>query len=133
MKTDFIEVVALALRSRSDGTYLLAQRKAGDSGAGLWEFPGGKIESTETQAAALMREIEEELGVLLTRDSLSHLASNEHNYGERKIRLHLWLCEVAQKPQITLIDHQAIVWVRPSEMGKLTLSEADKPFISLLK
>lgn len=132
-KNEFIEVVALALHDKSDGTYLLAQRQSGGSGCGEWEFPGGKVENGETQSAALVREIQEELGITLDVDHLIFLGRNEHSYGVKQIRIHLWLCEIEMKPTFRLVDHQAALWLRPEQIDRFALSEADRPFLSLLK
>lgn len=127
-----IEVVALALRSSTDGKYLLARRGPGGSGKGCWEFPGGKIEFGETQKQALQREIREELFFDLTAYELRFIGENTHQYETRKVKIYLWGAEVDEHPRFHLIDHDQMDWFKVKEMKEVNLSDADKYFISLL-
>ncbi len=132
-KPKIISVVALALRHRPTGQFMLARRGPFESGAGQWEFPGGKIDAGETPQQALHREIQEELSFDLSPYSSVFIGSNLHRYPDKEIKLGLWFVEVDEKPEFTLIDHDQIVWLKPSEIIESDLSEGDKPFISLIK
>lgn len=132
-KPRLISVVALALRHRPTGQFMLARRGPLESGAGQWEFPGGKIEAGETSQQALIREIQEELSFDLSRHGLTRIGRNQHRYPDKEIELELWLAEVDVKPDFVLIDHDQTVWLLPSDMKESDLSEGDKPFISLIK
>lgn len=127
-----LEVVALALQRKSDGCYLLAKRSLGSSGAGQWEFPGGKIELGETQTDALVREIQEELSIVIRAQDLHFVASHEFQYPLKKIRLHLWTAIVTDTPLVQLTEHDEITWRRPLEMMDLGISGADIYFINKL-
>lgn len=112
---------------------MLARRGPLESGAGQWEFPGGKIEAGETPQHALRREIQEELSFDLSPYSPVFIGRNLHRYPDKEIELGLWLVEVDEKPDFTLIDHDQTVWLRPSEIRESDLSDGDKPFILLIK
>lgn len=127
-----IEVVALALRNTINGRFLLARRKAGGSGAGEWEFPGGKLEAGESPQAALVREIQEELCFDLSSYALVRIGDYVHDYSGRLIKIELWLAEVAFSPEFQLVDHDEVNWYELSQMSEVNLSEGDKAFISLL-
>ena len=127
-----IEVVALAMQLTENGTYLLARRGPDESGAGKWEFPGGKIESGETQQQALVREIQEELNLQIQPSELVYLGQNFHAYPSADILIFLWKLQVDKKPQMQLLDHDMTAWLQPAEMQEISLSPGDKPFISLL-
>lgn len=127
-----VEVVALALQNTMDKKYLLARRGPGGSGAGCWEFPGGKIEPGETQKQALCREILEELAFELDPQGLFYVGVNEHAYGSRKVRIFLFRSEVNTRPAFRLLDHDLAEWYRADELKEINLSEADKSFISLI-
>lgn len=129
-----IEVVALALRSSADGKYLLARRGPGGSGAGAWEFPGGKIETGESQKQALRREILEELSFDIAPYDLCYIGSNLHHYSNSNtnIRIYLWRAEAKDKPIFKLVDHDSAKWYSINEIKEIDLSEADMYFISLI-
>lgn len=127
-----VEVVALALQNTTDKKYLLARRGPGGSGAGCWEFPGGKIEPGETQVQALCREISEELAFELNPQRLSYVGENEHAYGSRKVRIFLFRSEVDYRPEFRLLDHDLTEWFQVDQLKEINLSEADKSFISLI-
>ncbi len=127
-----IEVVALALQNTTDKKYLLARRGPEGSGAGCWEFPGGKIEPGETQVQALCREILEELDFVLDPQRLIYVGENEHDYGSRKVRIYLWRCKVNYQPEFRLLDHDLAEWYEVGQLKEINLSEADKAFISLI-
>lgn len=132
IKSPRVEVVALALRHLPDGKYLLARRGPGGTGAGFWEFPGGKIEPGETQKEALRREILEELSFDLASLELSFIGENVHSYDNRDIKIYLWKAKVAKRPTFKLVDHDIFKWCSVDEIKEIKLSEADKYFISLI-
>ncbi|MBY0451997.1 MAG: (deoxy)nucleoside triphosphate pyrophosphohydrolase [Bdellovibrionaceae bacterium] len=132
-KPRLISVVALALRHRPTGQFMLARRGPLESGAGQWEFPGGKVEDGETSQQALIREIQEELSFDLSPFEQTLIGRNRHRYPDKEIELELWLVEVDAKPDFILIDHDQTRWLLPSDMKESDLSDGDKPFISLIK
>ncbi|AML58362.1 5-methyl-dCTP pyrophosphohydrolase [Serratia rubidaea] len=123
MKT--IDVVA-AIIAR-DGKILLAQRDAQSDQAGLWEFPGGKVESGESQPQALARELAEELGIEAAIGS--YVASNSRQTGERLIRLHAWRVDTF-RGELQQRCHSALVWVEPQQAGAYPLAPADIPLLA---
>lgn len=127
-----VEVVALALQNITDKKYLLARRGPGGSGAGFWEFPGGKIELGETQVQALCREILEELAFVLDPQKLAYVGKNEHAFGNRKVLIFLFRYEVNYRPEFRLLDHDRAEWYLADQLKEINLSEADKSFISLI-
>ena len=132
MASSPVEVVALALKRKFDGRYMLARRNPNSSGAGNLEFPGGKIESGEDGPQALVREIFEEFSYQIQIDCLIYIASHEYSYPNKVIRLHLWQLEIQEVPDFILIDHDKIEWCLPSEMHRLKISPADIFFINRL-
>lgn len=128
-----IEVVALALLNKATSKYMLARRGPAESGAGDWEFPGGKIEAGETQIQALEREIMEELHFDLRPYKLRFIGENLHKYPLRDIKIYLWAAEIDFNPNFVLVDHDEVGWYDISDIEKINLTEGDKFFISLLK
>lgn len=127
-----IEVVALALLS-ADGRFMLARRGPAGSGAGEWEFPGGKIEAGETEEAALCREILEELQFDLGPYSKRKIAENLHRYPQKTVRIHLWAVELkGENPDFVLSDHDQVEWYRCAEMAALRMSPGDLSFVEVL-
>jgi 8-oxo-dGTP diphosphatase len=124
-------VVAAALVAES-GRILLQQRAPGRSMAGLWEFPGGKVEEGETPEAALVRELEEELGIALDEASLVPACFASAFVGERHMTLLLYFCRNWQgEPQP--LDASALLWATISEMRELAMPPADAPLVDLLE
>ncbi|WP_380785845.1 (deoxy)nucleoside triphosphate pyrophosphohydrolase [Sphingomonas sp. R86521] len=125
-----LPVVAAALVDR-DGRVLLQQRPEGKSLAGLWEFPGGKVEAGETPEVALIRELEEELGIAVPHACLAPGAFASAPLGDRHLLLLLY---IARKwvgvPRA--LEATALKWVRPAEMYALPMPPADRPLIGLL-
>ena len=130
--SSIIEVVALALQRKVDNRYMIARRGPGGSGAGFWEFPGGKIETGETQPQALIREIFEEFSFLLETKDLQFIDQNIHEYSGKKISLYLWTCQLMTIPNMKLVDHDDIAWCNPNEMRDYNISLGDVYFISKL-
>ena len=130
--SSIIEVVALALQRTSDNRFMLAKRGPNETGAGYWEFPGGKIERGETQRQALVREIGEELSFVIKPELLELVSTNDHQYGAKVFRIFLWKYKVAADPLVTLVDHDQIIWCDPFEMRALKVSAGDLTFIEKL-
>lgn len=127
---DLMPVVAVALID-SAGRVLVAQRPEGKEHAGLWEFPGGKIEPGESPESALVRELAEELGIAVDPASLSPLTFGSESRGRRHLLLLLYRC-TAWDGEPRAIDAAAIRWVAPAELAALDMPPADRPFISIL-
>ena len=127
-----IKVVALAMKHSVTGFFMLARRAPNSSGAGQWEFPGGKIELNETNEQALVREINEELSFDLTGLNFKFIAENIHDYGNRKIQIILYFVEVEEQPKFVLLDHDRLDWFDLKNIESLNLSFGDKYFIPLL-
>ncbi len=124
-------VVAAALVD-ADGRVLLQQRPPGKQMAGLWEFPGGKVEPGETPEAALIRELDEELGISVAASCLAPATFASAPLGDRHLLLLLYVCRKWEGlPQA--LEASALKWVRPVAMHALDMPPADRPMIGLLE
>lgn len=124
-------VAAVALIDK-DGRVLLAQRPEGKSLAGLWEFPGGKVEPGETPEAALIRELHEELGIETWTSCLSPLTFASHSYEDFHLLMPLFACRRwhgVPLPQ----EGQRLSWATAEELNKYPMPPADIPLIPLLR
>ena len=124
-------VVACALID-ADNRVLLAQRPEGKSMAGLWEFPGGKIETGETPEESLIRELEEELGIVTQVDCLAPLTFASHSYEEFHLMMPLFICRKWQgipRPR----EGQVLKWVRATDLREYAMPPADIPLIPILQ
>jgi 8-oxo-dGTP diphosphatase len=131
MSHPLVLVVAAALID-ADGRVLLAERPAGKSMAGLWEFPGGKVEAGERPEASLIRELREELGITVKEECLAPFAFASHGYEKFHLLMPLYLCrrwEGIVQPQ----EGQRVVWVRPREMANYPVPPADVPLVAQLR
>jgi 8-oxo-dGTP diphosphatase len=124
-------VVACALVD-SDGRVLVAARPSGKSMAGLWEFPGGKVEAGETPEAALIRELKEELSIDVTAACLAPLSFASHAYDEFHLLMPLYVCR-KWDGQIAPREGQETQWLRPRDLFDLPMPSADKPLIAALR
>jgi 8-oxo-dGTP diphosphatase len=124
-------VVAAAL-AEADGRVLLQQRAPGRAMAGLWEFPGGKVDEGELPEAALVRELQEELGINIAEADLVPACFASAPLGERHMILLLYLCRRWQGEPRPL-DAAALQWVEPAAMGALAMPPADAPLVGLLE
>lgn len=115
-----------------DGRVLVAQRPAGKAMAGLWEFPGGKVDAGETPEACVVRELREELGVDITESCLAPFAFASHRYDREHLLMPLYLCRVWKgTPQPR--EGQALKWLRPLAMAALAMPPADAPLVAMLR
>jgi 8-oxo-dGTP diphosphatase len=115
-----------------DGRILLAQRPEGKSMAGLWEFPGGKVEPGETPEAALVRELHEELGIETWDSCLAPLTFASHSYPEFHLLMPLFACRKWDGiPQSR--EGQALAWVRARDLRDYPMPPADEPLIPILR
>ena len=124
-------VVAVALVD-AEGRVLLQQRAPERSMAGLWEFPGGKVEMGELPEAALVRELEEELGIQTDTESLVPACFASAPLGERHMILLLYICR-NWRGEPRPLDATALAWLRPAEMEADAMPPADRPLIGLLE
>jgi len=125
-----IMVVAGALVDQ-DGAVLLGQRPMHKSLGGLWEFPGGKIEPNETAAEALIRELNEELGIQVKKACLAPFVFTTHAIDDQELILLLYLIR-RWDGEISPLVHQELRWVKPQAMRTLDMPEADKPLVAYL-
>ena len=125
-------LVAAAALVDADGRVLMAQRPEGKSMAGLWEFPGGKVEAGETPEAALIRELAEALSIDVSADCLAPLTFASHGYDDFHLLMPLYVCRKWQG-SIAAREGQALRWVRPNRMRELPMPPADLPLIALLR
>jgi len=129
MKTLLVSAVALI---DIDGRVLLAQRPAGKSMAGLWEFPGGKVEPGETPEAALIRELEEELGIGTWDSCLAPLTFASHSYEEFHLLMPLFACRRWEGTP-TAREGQKLAWVRANALNEYPMPAADVPLVPILR
>lgn len=115
-----------------DGRVLIARRPPGKTMAGLWEFPGGKIEADETPEAALMRELREELGIDTWASCLAPLSFASHAYPEFHLLMPFFVCRKWRgAPQAR--EHSALKWVRPRDLPSYPMPPADLPLLPALR
>ena len=123
-----VEVAAGLIRDER-GRYLVTQRRRGSHLPGLWEFPGGKLEAGEAPAAALRRELTEELSAIFTVGKLVDTVRWE--YPDRVVVLHFFDCRL-ESGEIVPTESQAMTWVRPEELGDYDFPPADQELIRRL-
>ncbi len=129
MKTVLVSAVALIDR---DGRVLLAQRPEGKSMAGLWEFPGGKVEGGETPEAALVRELHEELGIETWNSCLAPLTFASHTYDDFHLLMPLFACR-KWNGIVQPKEGQTRKWVYPKDFSNYPMPPADIPLIPILR
>ncbi len=125
-------LVAACALIDADGRVLLARRPEGKSMAGLWEFPGGKLNPGETPEAALIRELHEELGIDVATSCLAAFAFASHAYERFHLLMPLYLCR-RWAGQPVAREGQALAWVRPEKLSDYKMPPADLPLIPLLR
>lgn len=129
LPTILVSAVALV---DSDGRVLLAQRPEGKSMAGLWEFPGGKVQEGETPEFALMRELEEELGIETRPCCYSPIAFASHSYDDFHLLMPVFACRQWKGTPVPN-EGQTLKWVYPKDMSDYPMPPADIPLISQLR
>jgi 8-oxo-dGTP diphosphatase len=129
LKIIWVSAVALV---DADGRVLLAQRPAGKKMAGLWEFPGGKIEQGESPEQALVRELKEELGIDTSASCLAPLTFASHRYDDFHLMMPLYVCRVWQG-HVTAQEGQKFAWVYPKDFDQYPLPPADIPLVPVLR
>ncbi len=129
MKTLLVAAVALI---DVDGRVLLAERPAGKSLAGLWEFPGGKVEPGETPEVALIRELHEELGIETWQSCLAPLTFASHAYEDFHLLMPLFACR-KWGGIVTPLEGQRLAWVRAVDLRNYPMPPADLPLIPILR
>jgi 8-oxo-dGTP diphosphatase len=129
VKTVLVSAVALIDR---DGRVLLAQRPESKSMAGLWEFPGGKVEGGETPEAALVRELHEELGIETWNSCLAPLTFASHTYDDFHLLMPLFACR-KWNGIVQPKEGQTLKWVYPKDFSNYPMPPADIPLIPILR
>ena len=115
-----------------DGRILIAKRPVGKQLAGLWEFPGGKVEPGETPEACLIRELDEELGVTITHACLAPFVFASHAYESFHLLMPLYLCR-RWEGFVTAREHDALAWVKPDKLADYPMPPADAPLVAWLR
>ena len=124
-------VVAVALID-VDGRVLIAKRPEGKTLAGLWEFPGGKVERGERPEAALIRELREELGIEVSESCLAPFVFASHAYDSFHLLMPLYLCR-RWDGVVAAREHDALAWVRPNQLSDYPMPPADAPLVAWLR
>jgi len=130
MSAKIVLVAACALVD-VDGRVLIAQRPAGKPMAGLWEFPGGKVEDGETPEHSLIRELKEELGIVVNEACLAPLTFASHAYPDFHLLMPLYVCR-RWEGQVAASEGQELAWVKPNRLREYAMPPADVPLISHL-
>ena len=125
-------LVAACALIDADGRVLLAQRPEGKSMAGLWEFPGGKVETGERPEQTLIRELNEELGIRVKEDCLAPFAFASHGYEKFHLLMPLYLCR-RWEGIVVAREGQKLAWVRTAEMSNYEMPPADVPLVAQLR
>lgn len=121
-----IVIVAAAALLNGEGAVLIAKRPKGRPLAGLWEFPGGKVEAGEEPEEALIRELNEELGIEIAKGDLIPLTFASHAYADFHLLMPVYLCR-RWRGNMTANEGQELAWVRPDELGLYDMPPADEP------
>jgi 8-oxo-dGTP diphosphatase len=127
-----IVLVAAAALVDLDGRVLIAERPEGKSMAGLWEFPGGKVEPGETPEAALIRELDEELGIGTWASCLAPFTFASHSYEKFHLLMPLFICRKWEGTPVAR-EHAALKWVRAARLGDYAMPPADVPLVAMLR
>jgi 8-oxo-dGTP diphosphatase len=128
LKTVLVAACALI---DADGRVLIAERPAGKSMAGLWEFPGGKVEAGERPEQSLIRELAEELGIVVKEACLAPLTFASHSYADFHLLMPLYVCR-RWEGIATPREGQRLAWVTPQRLRDYPMPPADEPLVSHL-
>ncbi|HEU4659054.1 MAG TPA: 8-oxo-dGTP diphosphatase MutT [Pseudolabrys sp.] len=126
-----VVLVAACALIDADRRILIAQRPVGKPMAGLWEFPGGKVEDGERPEQTLIRELKEELGISVSEDCLAPLTFASHSYPDFHLLMPLYVCRRWQGI-VTAREAQQLAWVRPNRLQEYDMPPADVPLVSHL-
>ena len=124
-------VTAVALLDRNDRV-LIGRRPLGKPMAGLWEFPGGKVNNGETPETALIRELDEELGIHVSTGCLTPLTFASHGYDEFHLLMPLYVCQ-KWDGTVTPCEGQQLKWVHPVSLGDYDMPPADRPLVAVVQ
>ncbi|MGC2411274.1 MAG: (deoxy)nucleoside triphosphate pyrophosphohydrolase [Stellaceae bacterium] len=127
-----IVLVAAVALIDTDGRVLLAERPPGKHLAGMWEFPGGKVQPEETPEAALIRELAEELGIDVVASCLAPFTFASHAYPEFHLLMPLYVCRKWSEI-VSPREGQRLKWVRPQQLSDYPMPPADKPLVAMLR
>jgi len=127
-----ILLVAAAALVDGDGRVLICRRPQGKALAGLWEFPGGKVEPGESPEACLIRELREELDIEVAQACLAPFVFASHAYDSFHLLMPLFLCR-RWNGVVRPLEHEAITWVKPSQMSDYPMPPADGPLVAWLR
>ena len=130
MSVELVLVAACALVD-SDGRVLLAERPAGKTMAGLWEFPGGKVETGERPEQTLIRELKEELGIVVEEPCLAPLTFASHAYPGFHLLMPLFVCR-KWNGTVSAQEGQKLAWVKPNGLRDYKMPPADEPLVAHL-
>jgi len=130
VSVNLVLVAACALVD-ADGRVLIAERPAGKTMAGLWEFPGGKVEAGERPEDSLIRELREELGIVVSEACLAPLTFASHAYAGFHLLMPLYVCR-RWEGTVMAKEGQRLAWVRPNRLREYPMPPADEPLISHL-
>jgi 8-oxo-dGTP diphosphatase len=122
-------IVVTAAIIQKDNRYLVTRRQPGVHLAGVWEFPGGKLDDGESLAACMARELREELGIEATVGS--EIFATSHDYPDRRVELHFFACQSADDPSPRL--GQEMRWVGRDELAALNFPPADAELVRMLR
>jgi 8-oxo-dGTP diphosphatase len=125
-------LVAAAALVDSDGRVLICQRPPDKQLAGLWEFPGGKVEAGETPEACLIRELNEELGITVNNACLAPFVFASHGYDSFHLLMPLYLVR-RWDGVVEAKEHSALAWVKPAKLGDYPMPPADAPLVAWLR
>ncbi len=121
-------LVAACALIDADGRVLLARRPANKDMAGLWEFPGGKVDPGERPEETLVRELKEELGIDVQEACLAPLTFASHTYPQFQLLMPLWVCR-RWEGEVKALEGQELAWVRPNRLRDYPMPPADEPLI----
>ncbi len=125
-------LVAAAALVDVDGRVLIGKRPQGKQLAGLWEFPGGKVEAGESPEACLIRELNEELGIEINEACLAPFVFASHAYDSFHLLMPLYLCR-RWNGVVEAREHEALAWVKPNAMTDYPMPPADAPLVAWLR
>ena len=114
-----------------DGRVLIGKRPKGKQLEGMWEFPGGKVEGSETLEQCLIRELDEELGIKVQKSCLAPFVFASHAYDSFSLIMPLFLCRRWEGVP-TALEHEAIAWVKPTKLSDYPMPPADAPLVAWL-